>query len=316
MGKCVILVIFSHMSMGLLTNSLTVTVVAAGFAKSFAGLMVARVFIGVFEAGMFPGKIIHSFNLLSLSYPGLCRPRNLHIQLSTGCMYLINTWYRRHELTTRMAWFMVANDIAGAISGLLGAGLGSLDGTGGYSGWSWIFFIEGGVTIFAAFLAFLFIPAFPEESTWLPPHEKEWLVRRLKADDGRKGKEMTFKGVMRALRDWKILVPGVCYLGVCVTAYSISVFTPTILSTFGWDSIKSNLLSSPIRVASAIVSVSAAIWSDKVKRRAPFVATGYLISIMGNLLVMTLTVGNLRYMGLYFAAIGVYIAQPIIIGWG
>lgn len=281
-----------------------VTVLAAGFAKTFTGLMVARVFIGVFEAGMFPGKTV----------PLSRKPQITHSHLA-GCMYLINTWYRRHELTTRMAWFMVANDIAGATSGLLGAGLGSLQGTGGYSGWSWIFFIEGAFTIVAAFLAFLFIPAFPEESTWLPEHEKQWLVRRLRADDGRKGKEMDARGVISALKDWKILVPGVCYLGVCITAYSISVFSPTILSTFGWGSIKSNLLSSPIRVASAIVSVSAAIWSDKVKRRAPFVIGGYLVSMMGNFLVMLVSNSSVRYTGLYFTAIGIYVAQPIIIGW-
>jgi MFS family permease len=86
----------------------------AGFCHNFAGLIVARIFIGIFEAGMFP-----------------------------GCLFLISSWYRRHELLSRMAWFMVANDIAGSISGLLGAGLGSLDGMGGYSGWSWIFWIEG-----------------------------------------------------------------------------------------------------------------------------------------------------------------------------
>lgn len=65
-------------------------------------------------------------------------------------MFLISAWYRRHELLSRMAFFLVANDVAGTISGLLGAGLGSLDGVGGYSGWSWIFFIEGSITCSAA----------------------------------------------------------------------------------------------------------------------------------------------------------------------
>jgi MFS family permease len=81
-----------------------VSVTFAGFATSFGGLLTARIFIGIFEAGMFP-----------------------------GCLFLIGAWYRRHEIPTRMAWFMVSNDIAGTISGLLGAGLGSLDGIGGYS---------------------------------------------------------------------------------------------------------------------------------------------------------------------------------------
>lgn len=251
--------------------------------------MVGRVFLGIFEAGMFP-----------------------------GCAFLIGSWYRRHELLTRMALFMVANDIAGCISGLLGAGLGSLGGAGGYSGWSWIFFIEGAMTCTAAILAFLFTPSFPHESTFLKPEEKTWLLRRLEADTRQQSsshEKMTVKGALKALKDWKILSSGALYLAVCVTAYSLSVFTPTILKTFGWSSLKSNLLSAPMRIASGIVSVSAGLISDKTKRRAPFCLGGYSFSILGLLLVMLLRDGNLRYMGLYFAAIGIYICQPLVIAW-
>lgn len=69
---------------GFLTLGWGLSVTFAGFCKNFAGLVTARIFIGIFEAGMFP-----------------------------GCLFLIGAWYRRHELLTRMAWFMVSNDIAG-----------------------------------------------------------------------------------------------------------------------------------------------------------------------------------------------------------
>lgn len=251
--------------------------------------MTARVFLGIFEAGMFP-----------------------------GCLFLIGSWYRRHELLTRMAWFMVSNDIAGCISGLLGAGLGSLGGTGGYSGWSWIFFIEGAMTCSAGVLAFLFIPPFPHECKFLKPEEKAWMLRRLEADllqQTSSHDKMTAKGAFKSLKDWKVLTGGALYLAVCVTAYSLSVFTPTILQTFGWSSLKSNLLSAPTRVASGIVSVAMGFISDKAKRRAPFCLGGYGLSILGLLLVMLLDNGNLRYMGLYFASIGIYICQPLVIAW-
>lgn len=265
------------------------SVTFAGFCTSFGGLVTSRVFIGFFEAGMFP-----------------------------GCLFLIGSWYRRHEVLTRMAWFLVANDIAGVASGLLGAGLGSLDGVGGYSGWSWIFFIEGAITCAAAILAFFFIPPFPHKSTFLRPEEKEWLLRRLEADNqvlNSKHEPMTARGALRALKDWKVLTAGVLYLAVCVTAYSLSVFTPTILNTFGWSSFKSNLLSAPIRIASGIVSVIIGIISDKTKLRAPYSLGGFLFSIMGLILTAALHNGNLRYMGLYFAAIGIYICQPLVIAW-
>lgn len=89
-----------------------ITVVLAGFAKNLASLVVCRFFIGAFEAGVLPGGL-----------------------------FLLSSYYKRHELLTRYAIFMFSTDIAAILSGLLGAGLGSLHGAAGYSGWAWIFFV-------------------------------------------------------------------------------------------------------------------------------------------------------------------------------
>lgn len=219
---------------------------------------------------------------------------------SSRSFFLIGAWYKRHELVTRTAWFMISNDITGTISGLLGAGIGSLNGTGGYSGWCWILFIEGAMTCCAAVLAFFFLVPFPENAKFLAAEEKRWVLNRLQAERFQEsrdaGEKITLKSVMNALTDWKVLISGVFYLAVCVAAYSISVFQPAILKVFGWSDLKSNLLTAPVRIASGIVSVCVGILSDKVKRRAPFVIGGFSISIMGNLLVMLLKNGNLRYM--------------------
>lgn len=164
-------------------------------------------------------------------------------------------------------------------------------------------------------LAWFFVPHFPEKATFLQPSEKEWILRRLRADDREFAHEkMTRQGVQDALRDWKVLTSGVLYLAVCTTAYAISVFQPTILATFGWSSIKSNLLSAPPRVASAIVSVLCGIWSDRVQRRGIFCLGGFGVSTAGLILVAVLK-GDLRYVGIYFAAIGIYICQPLAIAW-
>ena len=275
---------------GFLTIGWGLSVTFAGFCTNMRGLVVARVFIGIFEAGMFP-----------------------------ACFFLIGAWYRRHELVTRMAWFFVSNDIAGTCSGLLGAGLGSLDGTRGYSGWSWIFFVEGTITCLVGVAALFFLPPFPEQSTFLEPEQKAWLLRRLKNDNknnhATKAEKMAIKDIVKAIGDWKILTAALLYLSVCITAYALSVFQPTVLKTFGWSDLKSNLLTAPVRVASGIVSVTVGIISDKVKRRGVFCLGGYAVSIMGLLLVMLLKEGNLRYMGFYFTAIGIYICQPLVLAW-
>lgn len=246
-----------------------------------------RVLIGIFEAGMLP-----------------------------GILYMLSTWYRRHEMTTRVSWLFVANDIAGIASGLLGAGLGSLQGKGGYSGWSWIFFIEGAMTCVIAIFAFLWLPHFPEKSTFLAPAEKEWYLRRLRADDRRgKDEKMGLKGTMKAIWDWKVFCTAWLYLSVTVAAYAISLFQPTILKAFGYSDLKSNLLSAPVRAVSGIFSVSVGMLSDKFKKRMPFVVTGFLVAVAGNLIVMLAGPIGVRYFGMYCAAVGTYICQGLVIAW-
>lgn len=98
------------------------------------------------------------------------------------------------------------------------------------------------------------------------------------------------------------------------TRRTLSVFQPTILRTFGQDDLKSNLLSAPPRLASSIVSVPLGIWSDRIQRRGRFCLSGFCFIILGLLLVAFLD-GSLRYMGIYFAAIGIYIVQLLCIAW-
>jgi MFS family permease len=81
-----------------------------GLVHNLAGLVVTRVFLGMFESGFFPGI----------------------------CFYL-TMWYRRTEYCIRLAIFFSIATMAGAFSGLLAFGIGHMAGVGGKNSWSWIF---------------------------------------------------------------------------------------------------------------------------------------------------------------------------------
>lgn len=96
---------------------LTVTVIlwgivmtCMGLVKSFSGLCAARWFLGVAEAGLFP-----------------------------GVNYYLSCWYKRSEFGIRAAIFFSAAALAGSFGGLLAAGINKMKGVGGLDGWSWIF---------------------------------------------------------------------------------------------------------------------------------------------------------------------------------
>jgi len=76
-----------------------------GIVQSYEGLLVARIFLGVTEAGLFP-----------------------------GVAYYITMWYARHEAQFRQALFFSAASVAGAFSGLLAFGIAHMDGVGNLAG--------------------------------------------------------------------------------------------------------------------------------------------------------------------------------------
>jgi MFS family permease len=80
-----------------------------GLVHSYAGLLVARWFLGVAEAGFFP-----------------------------AATFLLTIWYKRYEYQQRFAIFYSMASMAGAFSGLLAFAIEKMDGVGGRSGWQWV----------------------------------------------------------------------------------------------------------------------------------------------------------------------------------
>lgn len=60
-----------------------------------------------------------------------------------------------------MALFFSAATAAGAFGGLLAFGIGKMKGVGGRGGWSWIFILEGILTLIVALVAYWAINDYP-----------------------------------------------------------------------------------------------------------------------------------------------------------
>jgi MFS family permease len=107
--------------------------IGQGFVKSYSGLMATRVFLGMFEGGLFP-----------------------------GVNYYITQWYARNECGFRMAMFFSAATLAGAFGGILARGIAEMDGVGGKAAWAWIFILEGLLSIVVSCVAYWCIYDYPE----------------------------------------------------------------------------------------------------------------------------------------------------------
>jgi MFS family permease len=85
-----------------------------GVVQSYGGLIACRLILGLLEGGLFPGLTVY-----------------------------LTMFYTKKELALRIGYLFVSSALAGACGGLLAYGIGFMDGIGGYSGWRWVFIIEG-----------------------------------------------------------------------------------------------------------------------------------------------------------------------------
>lgn len=94
-----------------------------GLVTNYAGLLACRFFLGLAEAGLFPGTSLETqCHLLALICPGV--------------NYYLSCWYKRSELGIRAATFFSAAALAGSFGGLLAAAISQMDGLGGKEGWA------------------------------------------------------------------------------------------------------------------------------------------------------------------------------------
>ncbi|KXX79013.1 High-affinity nicotinic acid transporter [Madurella mycetomatis] len=260
-----------------------------GLVQNYGGLLTTRFFLGLFESGMFP-----------------------------GCFYLLGAWYRRHEAQKRFSLFFSSTSLAGAFGGLLASAIGTMDYVRDYRGWRWIFILEGCFTVLVSLIFLFTFPSFPEQSTWLRDDEREFVKARLRADQGNSGAErpITLRDVATVMSDYKIWLGGLMYFGLIVPAYSYAYFAPTIIQSYRYDPIQTQLRSVPPWAVSFGFAMIIATLSDWARHRFAFCVGTIAISIAGFAVLINVH-DNLpvQYASLFLVAMGTYAAMPIIVCW-
>jgi MFS family permease len=251
------------------------SMIGQGFVKNYSGLMATRVFLGVFEGGLFP-----------------------------GVNYYITQWYCRHETGFRMAMFFSAATLAGAFGGILARGIAEMSGTGGLSAWSWIFILEGLLSILVSFGAYWAIYDYPATARFLTDGERTEVERRLLEDHGHLSNDFDIKYVWQAIGDWKIYIfMLICMAGFC-PIYSFSMFLPTIIKNMGYTANNAQLMSVPPYVFACIFTIGASYFADKMRQRGIFLLGFQIVGIAGFSLLAGSGKPAIQYAGTVLAAIG------------
>ncbi|KAJ4293275.1 High-affinity nicotinic acid transporter [Kalmusia sp. IMI 367209] len=227
--------------------------------------------------------------------------------------------FKPHVFTQRrFSFFLCGATLAGAFGGLLATAIGHMNGVRGYNAWRWIFIIEGLATCVLSVLAYFVVTDFPEDAKWLSEAERALAIRRLAEEQGEShlDEKVGFSSVLQSLTDLKTLVAGFIYFGPTMSGYSLAYFIPTIVSTYGYSPIQSQLYSIPPWAAAFALSIIMAYLSDKAGKRFPFILFNFLLALAGVVTLFTFH-GNhhARYAALCLYTMGVFSVIPIVICW-
>ncbi|KAF9255200.1 MFS general substrate transporter [Marasmius fiardii PR-910] len=258
------------------------------FVKHWGLLTLCRTLLGAFEAGFLPAMV-----------------------------FVISTWYKRHEVHKRLAVFdLIAVTISG-FSPILAYAFSLLNGKRGIAGWSWIFIIEGAITIALGFLAFFYIPDFPDRNTFLSKAQTAFILRRIEQDCGdSRPDEITTRKILHHLGDWTIWAYGIMFACSTLPAYMLAFFIPIILKGMNYSTTASLLLSAPV-YGPAVISAMIFAWlSDKFKHRSGFIAIQALITLVGCCMTAFAKTGATRYAGTFFISAGASGCIPSVEAYG
>ena len=220
------------------------------FAPNAQVLYVLRFFLGVAEAGLFPGVIVY------LSY-----------------------WFPRRERAQMISLFMVAIPISAVIGAPLSTAIMQY-GHGflaGLDGWRFMFLLEGIPAVILAFVTWVYLTDKPADAKWLSDNERNWLANELEAERAETARQYEWT-LRRVLLNGRILCIGFIIFGILYGLYAISFFLPTIVDgfseTFGttFSLFETGLI---VSVPFAVGTVAMILWSrhsDRTDERVWHVA--------------------------------------------
>ncbi|KIV82188.1 hypothetical protein PV11_04315 [Exophiala sideris] len=203
--------------------------------KNKEGLYAARFFLGMMEAGLFPGLAAQ-----------LC------------------SWYRSDEMGKPIMWMFGFQNCAGIVGSLIAYGVSYMNGLGGLSGWQWVYLLEGLFTILFAFVVYFTLPDYPKSprsAKWLTPREQEYLELRLTENAPRThDKAFDRAEVLASLRDPRTYSFCVSQVLMNLGGYGLQWQLPTITTALGFAGLPRNQLLNIPPAAASVLAIIFAGW--------------------------------------------------------
>ena len=144
------------------------------------------------------------------------------------------------------------------------------------------------------------------------------MTSRLAADSVDSGldKPVSWADVVSIFTDYKSYLAIGAYFGGNASAYAFAYFGATIVESYGYSEVRTQLMIIPAWVATFVFANIIAYFSDRLRHRFFFIMLPLLVAVIGYAILLGVhTKRSVEYLGLAFAGMGTYSAGAIIICW-
>ena len=251
------------------------------FVSSAPMFYVMRFFLGVAEAGFFPGIILY------LTY-----------------------WYPAHRRARMTAVFMTAIALSGVVGGpMSGWIVQQMAGVNGWAGWQWLFLGEGLPSVLVGCVVLFYLDDRIDHATWLSDAEKALLARGIALEADQKHEQP----VGRVLMSGRVWLVSLIYFSFVMGLYGVSFWLPSIIKAIGIKSVlQIGLLTAIPWGFAALAMVLVSRRSDRQAERRWHIAVPALLGAVG--LVLSVLAGQnvaVAMLGLTIGTMGIMSTLPL-----
>lgn len=170
----------------------------------------------------------------------------------------LSYFYKGEELPIRLSYFWVSLTSTTILGSFLAYGILHLRGANGWSGWRYLFLIEGAFTLIIGIVSFFYLPPSPTQTKgwlrgkngWFSEREEVIMVNRVLRDDPSKG-DMNNRTAVGPRDLWRSLCDydnwGLYIIGLLayIPTGPPTVYLTLTLKNLGYGTFNSNLLTIP-----------------------------------------------------------------------
>ncbi|MBB3257400.1 sugar phosphate permease [Paraburkholderia bannensis] len=238
---------------------------AVGLSDAAYGLGAGLFFVGYFlcevpsnlalarfGARVWFARILFTWGAITMAMAFVSGPKSFYLLrfllgaaeagLYPGILFFLTQWFPLRHRARVIGLLVLAQPIAGIVTGPIAGALLETHGFLGLSNWQALFVVSGLPAVLLCLPTLRLLPESPAHARWLKPEARRWIEREL-TSDRRSYALDAHRNPFSALKDRRVLLLALLFLPFPLCIYGLSLWLPTIIKAFGVSDSTAGLLS-------------------------------------------------------------------------